>query len=249
MQGMDANKSLHLLNECERPTRKHYVILGMAWAGWLFDFYDLMLFSFLLIPIKRTLGLSDTSLSFLLGATLASTALGGIFFGYLADRVGKEDGSFLDDSDLLVGQLCLRPRAERVVVARLPHHDRTRCRGRVGDGADPGGRDVPCSRESSLRRGDANGRAARDRARINRRRFRGAGIGPSLRRGVGVEGVLLSGGASGSARCVHPAIDARVRCLDGASTAVRGRSARAVSLICSGTPGYADCSPWDWYSP
>jgi MFS family permease len=79
-----------LLNECERPTRKHYVILSMAWAGWLFDFYDLMLFSFLLIPIKKTLGLSDTSLSFLLGATLAATALGGILFGHLADRVGRK---------------------------------------------------------------------------------------------------------------------------------------------------------------
>ncbi len=89
-EGMDPSKPLHLLNECERPTRKHYVILGMAWAGWLFDFYDLMLFSFLLIPIKKTLGFSDTSLSFLLGATLASTALGGILFGYLADRVGRK---------------------------------------------------------------------------------------------------------------------------------------------------------------
>jgi MFS family permease len=62
----------------------------MAWAGWLFDFYDLMLFSFLVIPIKKTLGLSDASLSLLLGSTLAATALGGICFGYLADRVGRK---------------------------------------------------------------------------------------------------------------------------------------------------------------
>jgi MFS family permease len=62
----------------------------MSWAGWLFDFYDLMLFSFLLIPIKKTLGLSDASLSLLLGSTLAATALGGILFGYLADRFGRK---------------------------------------------------------------------------------------------------------------------------------------------------------------
>jgi MFS family permease len=62
----------------------------MSWAGWLFDFYDLMLFSFLLVPIKKDLGLSETSLSLLLGSSLAATALGGILFGYLADRFGRK---------------------------------------------------------------------------------------------------------------------------------------------------------------
>ncbi len=79
-----------LLNQAERPTPTHYVILGMCWAGWLFDFYDLILFSFLLVPIQRTLGLSDTALSLLLGSSLAATALGGILFGYLADRYGRK---------------------------------------------------------------------------------------------------------------------------------------------------------------
>lgn len=77
------------LNESERPTGRHYLILGMCWAGWLFDFYDLMLFSFLLVPIKESLGLSEVSLSLLLGASLAATALGGVVFGYLADRIGR----------------------------------------------------------------------------------------------------------------------------------------------------------------
>ncbi|MBI4580659.1 MAG: MFS transporter [Planctomycetes bacterium] len=79
-----------LLNECARPTRTHYVILGMCWAGWLFDFYDLMLLSFLLVPIRRDLGLGEDALSLLLGSSLAATALGGILFGYLADRVGRK---------------------------------------------------------------------------------------------------------------------------------------------------------------
>jgi MFS family permease len=86
----DAGGGARLLNQSERPTRTHYVILGMSWAGWLFDFYDLMMFSFLLIPIKKSLGLSETSLSLLLGSTLAATALGGIVFGYLADRFGRK---------------------------------------------------------------------------------------------------------------------------------------------------------------
>jgi MFS family permease len=78
------------LNEHDRPTGKHYVVLGMAWAGWLFDFYDLMLFSFLLIPIQKTLGLDAQALSLLLGASLAATAVGGILFGWLADRFGRK---------------------------------------------------------------------------------------------------------------------------------------------------------------
>lgn len=79
-----------LLNESEKPTRRHFIILAMAWAGWLFDFYDLMLLSFLLTPIKRDLGLGDWELSLLLGTTLAATALGGIIFGGLADRFGRK---------------------------------------------------------------------------------------------------------------------------------------------------------------
>jgi MFS family permease len=79
-----------LLNQREGLTRHHVTILGMAWAGWLFDFYDLMLLSFLLVPIKRDLGLSNWELSFLLGTTLAATAAGGIAFGALADRFGRK---------------------------------------------------------------------------------------------------------------------------------------------------------------
>jgi MFS family permease len=81
---------LHLLNQYAKPARPHYVILGMSWAGWLFDFYDLILFSFLLVPIKRDLGLSDHALSLLLGSSLGATAVGGILFGYLADRFGRK---------------------------------------------------------------------------------------------------------------------------------------------------------------
>ncbi len=62
----------------------------MAWAGWLFDFYDLFLYSFLLIPIGAAFRLSRLDLSYLLGASLAATALGGVLFGWLSDRCGRK---------------------------------------------------------------------------------------------------------------------------------------------------------------
>ncbi len=79
-----------LLNEYEKPTRRHFEILLMSWAGWVFDFYDLILFTFLLIPIGKELHLSNVQLSYVLGASLAATAIGGVIFGMLSDRYGRK---------------------------------------------------------------------------------------------------------------------------------------------------------------
>jgi MFS family permease len=79
-----------LLNQHTRLTRAHYKILLVSWAGWVFDFYDLILFSFLLGPIGAELGLPRGRLSYVLGASLAATAVGGALFGYLADHFGRK---------------------------------------------------------------------------------------------------------------------------------------------------------------
>ena len=78
------------LNEYQAPTLQHYQILFMSWAGWVFDFYDLILFTFLLIPIGKELSLSNVELSFVLGASLAATAFGGVLAGMLSDRWGRK---------------------------------------------------------------------------------------------------------------------------------------------------------------
>jgi MFS family permease len=79
-----------LLNEYDKPSKQHYQILFMSWAGWVFDFYDLMLFTFLLIPIGKELNLGDVQLSFILGSSLAATAIGGVIFGFLSDKIGRK---------------------------------------------------------------------------------------------------------------------------------------------------------------
>ena len=78
------------LSEHERPTRTHFAILAMAWAGWLFDFYDLILYTFLLGPISADLGFDRGLHAWILGASLGATAVGGLVFGALADRYGRK---------------------------------------------------------------------------------------------------------------------------------------------------------------
>jgi MFS family permease len=79
-----------LLNESDAPGSIHRRILLMSWAGWVFDFYDLILYTFLLIPIGVELHLNHVELSFVLGASLAATAIGGVIFGILSDLYGRK---------------------------------------------------------------------------------------------------------------------------------------------------------------
>jgi MFS family permease len=78
-----------MLSDADRLTPAHRRILLLAWGGWLFDFYDLILYSFLLTDITRELGLSREQHSLILGLSLGMTALGGVLCGILADRFGR----------------------------------------------------------------------------------------------------------------------------------------------------------------
>jgi MFS family permease len=77
------------LSEHDQPTRRHYAALVAAWAGWLFDFYDLVLYTFLLAPIGAELGFGRPQHAWILGLSLGATAVGGLVFGALADRFGR----------------------------------------------------------------------------------------------------------------------------------------------------------------
>lgn len=73
----------------EEPQRFPVKIWLITFAGWAFDFYDLVLFSFLLGPIGHEMGLSATQEAWLLGVALGGSGLGGILFGYLSDVYGR----------------------------------------------------------------------------------------------------------------------------------------------------------------
>ncbi|HKV54213.1 MAG TPA: MFS transporter [Candidatus Binataceae bacterium] len=68
----------------------HYRIVGLCFAAWIFDFYDLILYTFLLVPIARELHLSNTESSLVLGLSFAMAAIGGVFFGFVGDRYGRK---------------------------------------------------------------------------------------------------------------------------------------------------------------
>src|SRR5215471_7444629 len=78
-----------LLNELPMG-RAHVRIIVLCFFAWIFDFYDLILYSFLLVPIARELHLSAADSSLALGTSLLMTAAGGIIFGFAGDRYGRK---------------------------------------------------------------------------------------------------------------------------------------------------------------
>ena len=78
-------------SDTAQPDRFPFKIWLISFAGWTFDFYDLVLFSFLLIPIGHELGLTATQEAWLLGVALGGSGVGGIVFGYLSDIHGRKN--------------------------------------------------------------------------------------------------------------------------------------------------------------
>lgn len=60
-----------------------------AVIGWIFDYYEVFLLSFLIIPLSRVFNLSPAEDAAVFSVQLACLALGGIFFGLLGDRLGR----------------------------------------------------------------------------------------------------------------------------------------------------------------
>jgi MFS family permease len=69
--------------------RNAWRALFAAQLGWMLDATDFLLFTFALIPIQNELGLTRQQVSLPIVAALVASAIGGIAFGRIADRIGR----------------------------------------------------------------------------------------------------------------------------------------------------------------
>jgi MFS family permease len=61
-----------------------------AAMGWALDAFDAMLYALVLTLLMRDLGMSKTTAGLLGTLTLLASGLGGVLFGFLADRIGRK---------------------------------------------------------------------------------------------------------------------------------------------------------------
>jgi len=69
--------------------RRAWRALFAAQLGWMLDAMDFLLFSFAVIPIREEFGLSNGTMGALTSVALIASAIGGMVFGRLADRLGR----------------------------------------------------------------------------------------------------------------------------------------------------------------
>lgn len=63
--------------------------LGAAGAGWALDAFDFVLYLMAIPAIRAEFGLGPEMAGLLATAALLSSAVGGVFFGWVADRIGR----------------------------------------------------------------------------------------------------------------------------------------------------------------
>jgi MFS family permease len=69
--------------------RKAWRALFAAQLGWMLDAMDVLLFTFAVLPIQKEFGLTKAQIAIPLAVTLFASAIGGVVFGHLADRIGR----------------------------------------------------------------------------------------------------------------------------------------------------------------
>jgi MFS family permease len=63
--------------------------LGAGFFGWMLDAFDVQLYALVLAALMADLGLTTTTAGSLVSLTLVASALGGVLFGFIADRYGR----------------------------------------------------------------------------------------------------------------------------------------------------------------
>lgn len=65
-------------------------IIGICYVGWMFDFYDLALISYIYPSLQKSFEITHQQEAWLIGIGLGASGLGGVLFGWLADLYGRK---------------------------------------------------------------------------------------------------------------------------------------------------------------
>ncbi|HWR40216.1 MAG TPA: MFS transporter [Patescibacteria group bacterium] len=98
--------------------RKQWIALGAGMSGWGLDAFDVMLYAFALTTILKEWALTTTAAGMLQSVTLFSSAIGGLMFGVIADKIGRKKSLMLT---VLIFSICsgLSGLAQNVVQLAL----------------------------------------------------------------------------------------------------------------------------------
>src|SRR5712671_4576632 len=83
------SQPLGWLRSAPAPARR---ALLAASVGWMFDGFDIMIYSMVLTAVLAEFGISKTMGGVLGSLTLVASAIGGVLFGTIADRRGRRIG-------------------------------------------------------------------------------------------------------------------------------------------------------------
>jgi MFS family permease len=73
-----------------RVTAAQRSTLVAAALGWMLDAFDAMLYALVLAHVMRDLGMSKATAGLLYTFTLLASGIGGVLFGFIADRIGRK---------------------------------------------------------------------------------------------------------------------------------------------------------------
>src|SRR5438067_10787026 len=78
------------LTEFQNTTPQQRRTLIAAALGWMLDAFDVMLYALVIAHIMRDLSLTKTTAGLLNTLTLVASGVGGMLFGFIADRIGRK---------------------------------------------------------------------------------------------------------------------------------------------------------------
>ncbi len=82
-----SSSALQMLSRTTPAQRRTLIAAAL---GWMLDAFDAMLYALVLAHVMRDLGMSKATAGLLQTLTLLASGIGGVLFGFIADRVGRK---------------------------------------------------------------------------------------------------------------------------------------------------------------